>query len=127
MSSTNTDTPPTTPSLSRFGAAALGLLHSHVELLGLELQEQKARSLQTLALAAFALLCAWLLLIGLSALVLIALWDDYRLQSIVGLCLLYGLLLLLSLWQLRKRLNNSANPFSATLNELARDREQLLP
>lgn len=127
MSSTHTDNPPTTPSLSRFGAAGLGLLHSHVELLGLELQEQKARSLQTLALAAFALLCAWLLLIGLSALVLIALWDDYRLHSIVGLCLLYGLLLLLSLWRLRERLNNSANPFSATLSELARDREQLLP
>lgn len=127
MSGANTDSPPTTPSLSRIGAAGLGLLHSHIELLGLELQEQKARSLQALALAALALLCAWLLLLGLSALLLIALWDDYRLQSIVGLCLLYSLLLLLSLWRLRTLLNSSANPFSATLSELARDREQLLP
>ena len=127
MSSTNADNPPTTPSLSRLGAAALGLLHSHVELLGLELQEQKNRSLQALALAALALLCAWLLLIGLSALVLIALWDDYRLHSIIGLCLLYSLLLLLSLWRLRTLLNSAANPFSATLSELARDRERLLP
>jgi uncharacterized membrane protein YqjE len=126
MSDTHTDNP-STASPSRLGAAALGLLHNHVELLGIELQEQKERSLQTLALAAFALLCAWLLLIGLSALLLIALWDDYRLQSIIGLCLLYSLLLLLSLWRLRKRLNDSGNPFSATLNELARDREQLLP
>jgi uncharacterized membrane protein YqjE len=127
MTSANTDSPPITPSLSRFGTAGLGLLHSHIELLGLELQEQKVRSLQALALAALALLCAWLLLIGLSALVLIALWDDYRLHSIVGLCLFYSLLLLLSLWHLRKRLNSAANPFSATLSELARDREQLLP
>lgn len=126
MSDTHADNP-TTPSITRLGAATLGLLHSHLELFGLELQEQKERSLQTLALAAFALLCAWLLLIGLSALVLIALWDDYRLHSIVGLCLFYSLLLLLSLWRLRKNLNDSANPFSATLRELARDREQLLP
>ena len=42
MSGTHTDNP-STPSLSRFGAAALGLLHNHVELLGLELQEQKIR------------------------------------------------------------------------------------
>lgn len=127
MSSTDTDVASAKPSLARLGAAGLGLLHSHIELFGLELQEQKANGLQALALAAIALLAGWLLLIGVSTLLLIALWDDYRLQAISGLCLFYTALLLASLWRLRKVLNSAGNPFSASLAELARDRERLLP
>jgi uncharacterized membrane protein YqjE len=127
MSDANPDAPPAKPSLASFGAAGIGLLHSHVELFGLELQEQKANSLQALALTGLALLAGWLLLMGLSALLLIALWDDYRLPTISGLCLFYALLLLASLWRLRKVLDSTSNPFSASLCELARDRERLLP
>ena len=39
------------PSLRRFGAAFLGLLHGHVELFGIELQEQKANTLRLLLFA----------------------------------------------------------------------------
>jgi uncharacterized membrane protein YqjE len=123
-------TPHTTPepaSLNNLGAAGLGLLHSHIELFGLELQAHKANSLQALALTAGALLAGWLLLIGLSTLLLIALWDDYRLPVMSGLCLFYSLLLITSLYRLRAVLRRGNNPFSASLNELARDREQLLP
>jgi uncharacterized membrane protein YqjE len=127
MSDTATNSAPVTPSLVRFGAAGLGLLHSHIELFGLELQEQKTNTLQALTLTAMALLAGWLLLIGLSTLLLIALWDDYRLATISGLCLFYLLLLLASLWRLRNLLSRSKNPFSASLSELARDRERLLP
>jgi uncharacterized membrane protein YqjE len=127
MSDANTDAPPAQPSLARFGAAGIGLLQSHIELFALELQEQKSSSLQALALTALALLAGWLLLMGLSALLLIALWDEYRLPTMSGLCMLYALLLLVSLWRLRKVLNSASNPFSASLCELARDRERLLP
>ena len=36
---------------SLLGAAALGLLHSHIELFGIELQEQKGRTLSLLLFA----------------------------------------------------------------------------
>ncbi|MGH8376325.1 MAG: phage holin family protein, partial [Pseudomonas sp.] len=55
----------------RLGAAFLGLLHSHVELFGIELQEQKARTVSLLLFAGLALVFALLLLVGLSTLVLI--------------------------------------------------------
>lgn len=42
------------PSLRRFGAAFLGLLHGHVELFGIELQEQKANTLRLLLFAGLA-------------------------------------------------------------------------
>lgn len=127
MSDTDTNAASSTPSLARAGAAGLGLLHSHIELFGLELQEQKTNSLQALTLTAMALLAGWLLLIGVSALLLIALWDDHRLATISGLCLFYFLLLLASLWRLRTVLNRASSPFSASLSELARNREHLLP
>lgn len=127
MSEANTDTPVTSASLTRLGAAGLGLLHSHIELFGLELQQQKTNSLQALALTALALLAGWSLMLSLSALMLVVFWDDYRLQCSIGLCLFYALLMLLSLWRLRQTLNSASNPFSASLAELARDRERLLP
>ena len=74
----------------RLGAALLGLLHSHIELFGIELQEQKARTLSLLLFAGLALVFALLLLTALSGLLLVLLWDSYRLAGIVGL--LIGLL-----------------------------------
>lgn len=69
------------PSLRRFGAAFLGLLHGHVELFGIELQEQKANTLRLLLFAGLALVFALLLLVGLSLLVLIVFWDTNRLAA----------------------------------------------
>lgn len=115
------------PSLRRLGAAFLGLLHGHVELLGIELQEQKARTVQLLLLAGLALVFALLLLIGLSTLILLLFWDSYRLQAATGLCLFYIAGGALCAWRLYQLLSDESSPFSATLDELARDRERLLP
>lgn len=127
MSDASTPATPPAPSLQRLGAAALGLLHGHVELFGIELQEQKERSLQALVLAGAALIAGLLLLLGLSALLLIVAGEAYRLHAILTLCLVYCLALLVCVWRLRRLLCNPLPPFSATLTELARDRERLLP
>jgi uncharacterized membrane protein YqjE len=109
------------------GAAAVGMLHAHLELLGIELQEQKAASLRQLLYAGMALLFGLLLLFTLSVLVLLLFWDNHRLEAIIALCLFHGVGCLLALWRLRAALRRQASPFSASLEELARDREQLLP
>lgn len=115
------------PSLRRFGAAFLGLLHGHVELLGIELQEQKANTLRLLLFAGLALVFALLLLVGLSLLVLIVFWDTNRLAAALGLCLFYVIGSLFCGWRLYQSINDESSPFSATLEELANDRERLLP
>lgn len=122
-SSANADSSP----LRGIGAAALGMLHAHLELLGIELQEQKAASLRQLLYAGLALLFGLLLLFAISVLVLLLCWDSHRLEAIIALCLFHGLGCLLALWRLRTALRRQASPFSASLEELARDREQLLP
>ncbi|APC18336.1 hypothetical protein BLL42_22385 [Pseudomonas frederiksbergensis] len=111
----------------RLGAAFLGLLHSHVELFGIELQEQKARTVSLLLFAGLALVFALLLLIGLSALVLILLWDTNRLAGIIGLCVFYTLAALFCGLRLKAAIFDESSPFNATLEELANDRERLLP
>ncbi|MBF4210033.1 hypothetical protein EI533_20095 [Pseudomonas donghuensis] len=115
------------PSSKRLGAAVLGLLHGHVELFGIELQEQKARTLSLLLLAGLALVFALLLLTALSGLVLVMLWDSYRLAGIVGLCVFYGLAALYCGLRLKAAMFDESSPFSSTLEELAKDRERLLP
>lgn len=115
------------PSLRRFGAAFLGLLHGHVELFGIELQEQKANTLRLLLFAGLALVFALLLLVGLSLLVLIVFWDTSRLAAALGLCLFYVIGSLFCGWRLYQSINDESSPFSATLEELANDRERLLP
>ncbi|WP_038830189.1 phage holin family protein [Pseudomonas aeruginosa] len=115
------------PSLRRFGAAFLGLLHGHVELFGIELQEQKANTLRLLLFAGLALVFALLLLVGLSVLVLIVFWDTNRLAAALGLCLFYVIGSLFCGWRLYQSINDESSPFSATLEELANDRERLLP
>ncbi|KPA90571.1 MULTISPECIES: phage holin family protein [Pseudomonas] len=111
----------------RLGAAVLGLLHSHIELFGIELQEQKARTVSLLLFAGLALVFALLLLIGLSALVLILVWDTYRLAGIIGLCVFYSLAALFCGLRLKAAVFDESSPFHATLEELANDRKRLLP
>jgi uncharacterized membrane protein YqjE len=117
----------TKPTARRLGAAVLGLLHSHVELFGIELQEQKARTVSLLLFAGLALVFGLLLLVGLSALVLILVWDTYRLAGIIGLCLFYLLAALFCGLRLKAAIYDESSPFHATLEELANDRERLLP
>ena len=111
----------------RLGAAFLGLLHSHVELLGIEFQEQKARTVSLLLFAGLALVFGLLLLIGLSALVLVLVWDSYRLAGIIGLCVFYALAATFCGLRLKAAVFDESSPFNATLEELAKDRERLLP
>ena len=111
----------------RLGAAFLGLLHSHVELFGIELQEQKARTVSLLLFAGLALAFALLLLVGLSTLVMIVFWDTYRLPAIIALCVFYVLACIFCAIRLRAAIFDESSPFHGTLEELANDRERLLP
>ena len=115
------------PSARRVGAAFLGLLHSHVELFGIELQEQKARTVSLLLFAGLALVFALLLLVGLSTLVLILFWDTYRLTAISGLCVFYALAAVFCVLRLKAAIFDESSPFHGTLEELSNDRERLLP
>jgi uncharacterized membrane protein YqjE len=111
----------------RFASALLGLLQGHVALFAEELKEQQSNTIALLVLTGMSLLFALLLIIGGSTALLIAFWDTHRLLVICLLCAFYAIGLLVCLGILLSRLRNAPTPFSASLEELARDREQLIP
>jgi uncharacterized membrane protein YqjE len=74
-----------------------------------------------------ALVFALLLLVGLSTLVLILFWDTYRLPAIIGLCVFYTLAAAFCGLRLKAAVFDESSPFHGTLEELANDRERLLP
>ncbi|WP_341303357.1 phage holin family protein [Pseudomonas sp. TMP25] len=124
-------TPSTPPSRStsprRFGSALLGLLQGHIALFAEELKEQQSHAVSLLVFTSLSLLFGLLLIIGLSAALLIAFWESHRLLVVSALCAFYTVGLLSALIMLLQRVRNAPAPFSASLEELARDREQLLP
>lgn len=115
------------PSVRRIGGALLGLLEGHVELLGLEIKEEKARTLRLLVFAALGLVFGLLLVIGLSSAIVIALWDQHRMLAILGLCALYAIGVAVCLGKVKSQVRHQARPFHDTLEEMARNRERLLP
>lgn len=111
----------------RLGAAFLNLLKDHVDLLGIELQEQKVQGIRLLILAGLGLVFALLLLMGLSALLVLAFWESHRVLVCVGLCIFYFCAAGFCMMRLATELDKDYSPFQASMDELARDREALLP
>ena len=115
------------PSLKKLGGAFVGLLQGHLELLGIEVQEEKARLLRLFLLSGIALILLLLILVGLSAAIVIAFWDTHPIGAILVLCGLYAIVLAVCISRALVIAKESATPFQATVEELARNRERLLP
>jgi len=115
------------PSIKKLGGAFVDLLHGHLELLGIEVQEEKARTFRLFLLAGISLIFGLLVLVGLSAAVVIAFWETHRMAAILSLCLIYAVLMALCIGRAIRLAKECATPFQATLEEIARDRERLLP
>jgi len=103
----------------------LGLLQSHVELAGVELQEEKERLRQGAALLVLALVGLGMGLLMLSALLVVAFWDSHRLLVLALLTLGYLAMGIAAAVMLRRQLADQPQPFAATLAELEKDRERL--
>lgn len=111
--------------LRSFLAKFVGLLQTRLELICTELEEEKERLKESVLLAAAALFFLSLGILLLTLWVVVLFWESYRLYVLGGFALLYlalGLILgLLAKLKARRR----PRLFSATLSELAKDRDQL--
>jgi uncharacterized membrane protein YqjE len=115
------------PSLKKMGGALVDLLQGHLELVGIEIQEERVRVFKLFLLASIALILGLLILVGLSAAIVIAFWDSNPIAAILVLCVLYTVCLAACISRATRLAKESASPFQATVEELARNRERLLP
>lgn len=114
-------------SLRGLATGALGLVAAHVELLGVELQEEKQRVAELVVLGAVALVMfAMALLLGTLAIV-VAMWEHYRLETVLVLTVVYAAIGVAAVFLMRGKIALHPNPFAATAEELHKDRERLGP
>lgn len=112
-------------SAKRLGSSFLGLLQTRIELLAVELQEEKLRALDLLALMTAAIafaVGAILLAIGTLAWFL---WQQAGYAGLIGLTLATAIAAVTMFILMRRRIVRGRQPFSATTAEFRKDVEWL--
>lgn len=112
-------------SLRNFAATLVALLQTRLELLATDLEEERIRLLQLLFWAAGALFFFALGVLMITMLVVLLLWDSYRLAGIIGLAAIFlGIGVVMAL-TVRHRMHSRSRLFSGSLDELVKDEDQL--
>jgi uncharacterized membrane protein YqjE len=108
-------------SLRRMLKTVVAIAQNRLELLLVELQQERWRFFDALLLAgAVLILAAMTLMVGMITLVMLCMGAK-RLDLLVALMLLCLVATIIAFWRLRTRLKNWT-PFSGTLTELKKDK-----
>jgi uncharacterized membrane protein YqjE len=112
-------------SLKRLLSTLTSIVSTRLELLANELQEERLRLTQMLLYSLFAIFCLGMSLVLFTAFIVVLFWDDHRLAVLGGLGILFFVLSMLIAIVLRIKVLYKSKLFSASIAELAKDREQL--
>jgi uncharacterized membrane protein YqjE len=99
----------------------IGIGQNRLELLLVELQEERWRLFEALVLAGLALVLVLMTLMVVTMTIVIVCIINHALWVVAVLAGIYLLGTLICVWQLRNRLKNWA-PFAATLAEIKKDK-----
>ncbi|MGC2164382.1 MAG: phage holin family protein [Gallionella sp.] len=114
-------------SLKRLTGTILVIIQTRLDLLSIELEEERLRVKQMLLYGSLALFFFGLAILLLTVFVVALFWDTYRLQVLGGLTVLFFVAGLL-LWNALRRLaRERPKLFSSSLAELADDIDRLTP
>jgi uncharacterized membrane protein YqjE len=114
-------------SVKRLAATLISIVATRLELLANELQDERLRLTQMLLYSLFGVFCFGMGVLLLTVFIVVIFWDDHRLVVLGGLCTLFFVLTMLMAMLLRNKAHSKSKLFSASLAELAKDREQLGP
>lgn len=114
-------------SVRNLAATLLAVFHTRLELLVTEIEEERVRLLQLLLWAAAALFCLGIAVMLLVLLLIALFWDTHRIAVIAALAAAFGAGGIAIALGARGLVQRRSRLFSATLDELARDKDQLRP
>jgi uncharacterized membrane protein YqjE len=109
----------------RMLAILVGMARTRLNLLAVELMQEKSRIWLMLVLTALALIFASMGLLMLSLLVVVAFWEESRLLAIGCLLAFYVAATVTTLLVLRQRAKAGSKLFAGTLRELSKDSDAL--
>lgn len=112
-------------SLKNFLCTLVDILHTRLEILGVELAEEKLRLVKIAVLAVATLVLTSLGLVFLSVLVITVFWETNRLLAISGVAAFYIGLGLIFGNLLKQSLQTKSKLFATSLAELDKDRAKL--
>lgn len=109
-------------SFRALGDGLVGALHNRIELLSVELQEEKYRLMQVFLWIAAAVFSAVMAITFATLAFVYFFWETARLGVLVGLGVFYTLAFVGVVIGFRRYLARQPRPFAATLGELEEDR-----
>lgn len=112
-------------SLKGLAASLVGVAHTRLELLSMDLEEERARLISVLVMLFVALFCAGVGVVLLAILIAVAFWDSYRLLALAGLTAVFLAGAAAAVGGARRMLRAKPRLFAATLAELSKDRQHL--
>ena len=114
-------------SLRSLAATLVGVLHTRLELLVTEIEEERVRLLQLTLWAVGALFFLGIAILLFVTLLIVLFWETHRIPviaTLAGIFLAAGIGMVMGT---RNRMHGRSRLFSASLDELARDKDQLTP
>lgn len=113
-------------SLRNLAATAVGVLQTRLELLATEVEEERLRLLQIVFWAVIAVFFLVLGILMVTLFFVVLFWDTHRVLVTGILAALFLALGVVTGLAVRSRARAKSKLFSASLAELAKDREQLI-
>ncbi len=107
--------------LRRVAGSAIAMLHSRLELAGLELGETGRRLFATLLVALFAVLLLLAAVLLATGWLVMLMWPAWGAAGLGLFALLYLVLGLALLWWMRRRIDAEPPLLESTMNELRQD------
>jgi uncharacterized membrane protein YqjE len=105
----------------RIAATVVAMIGTRLELAAVEFQEDARRLLGYLAWTLLAVFLAGGACLLVALFVIVLFWDDYRLQAIAGMAILFAAAAGVIVLKVRSGLDKQAALFSGTLAELRND------
>lgn len=108
-------------SLRRAIATLVEIVHTRLELVGVELQVEVQRAASLLLWAFGALLCTIFAVVLLATTVIIAFWDTHRLLAAGSVTAFFAIAALASALYVRHRVRTRPHLFAGSIGEMKRD------
>ncbi|ARU31312.1 hypothetical protein CAP31_06205 [Sulfuriferula sp. AH1] len=114
-------------SLRMLARSLIAILHTRMELLAIDLEEERERLSTLIALLLMALFFIGLGIVLSTLLIIVMFWDTHRLQVLAGLTGLFLVGGMVAIWTALQKIRTLPRIFAATLAVLYRDSTRLPP
>ena len=112
-------------SLKGLTASLVAIVHTRLDLLSSDIEEDRERLAALLVLMLVALFCFGVGVVLLAILIVVAFWDSYRILALSGLVGIFLASGLAAYGFALHKLRTKPRLFAASLSELSKDRQQL--